>query len=239
MSLDEHGRIAGSYSILIAAARDGSALFAGSDVPDALMPALLGAMDSSSRAAALDIEPPALGVCREILQRPGVSLMVENGPTFLIAGSYRATESMHILRSDASGGGELRCLNPGNWEPDEWDDLLDGVLGPWAIAVADGVVASICHTPAPMTAQAAECGVWTHPGYRGQGYAAAVTATWADILRPSARSLFYSTDAENRSSRRVAERLNLRLIGWAWRLTAAKHGDQVRRHPLSRPLSHD
>jgi RimJ/RimL family protein N-acetyltransferase len=173
------------------------------------------------------------------LERPDIPLVVENGPTFLIEGSYWATESMRILRSDASDSKELHPLNPGNWEPDEWEQLLDGVLGPWAMAVAGGVVVSLCHTPAPMTARAAECGVWTHPDYRGQGYAAAVTAAWADILRPTARYLFYSTDAENESSRRVAERLHLRLIGWTWRLTARRQAGQGRRHPLSRPRFHD
>jgi RimJ/RimL family protein N-acetyltransferase len=81
---------------------------------------------------------------------------------------------------------------------------------------------SICHTPGPLTPRGAECGVWTQPGFRGRGYATATAtaAAWAASLRPTGRILFYSTDADNRSSQRVAERLQLRPIGWTWRLRA-------------------
>ena len=86
------------------------------------------------------------------------------------------------------------------------------------MAVQGEIIVSICHTPKPLTAHAAECGVWTRPGFRGRGHAAAVTSAWADVLRPSGRYLFYSTDARNLSSQRVTRRLNLRLLGWTWRL---------------------
>jgi RimJ/RimL family protein N-acetyltransferase len=165
-------------------------------------------------------------------------LSVEAGPTYLIEPDVRFEMRTHIARSDTSSGERLRHLNPGNWEHDEWDELLDGALGPWAMAVVDGRVVSICHTPGRMTERAAECGVWTHPDYRGRGYAAAVTATWADILRPGGRYLFYSTDAQNRSSQRVAARLGLRPIGWTWRLTGVDlEGRRSHRHPLSRQSS--
>ena len=102
------------------------------------------------------------------------------------------------------------------------------------MAIVDQKVVSICHTPRPMTERAAECGVWTHPDYRGRGYAAEVTATWADILRSSGRYLFYSTDAANLSSQRVAARLQLRPIGWTWSLARSSHGPRDDPHPLSR-----
>jgi hypothetical protein len=55
---------------------------------------------------------------------------------------------------------------------------------------------------------------------------------WADLLRPTGRVLFYSTDAANLSSQRVAERLRLRPIGWTWRLRAPAPDPQSV-HPLS------
>jgi RimJ/RimL family protein N-acetyltransferase len=125
----------------------------------------------------------------------------------------------------------LRGANPGNWEPVEWDELLEGKLGPWAIAVDGERVASICHTPGPMSASAATCGVWSHPDYRGRGHAAAVTAAWVELLRPSGRHLFYDTDENNRSSQRVAERLGLPLLGWMGR--AARSDEHSHIHPLS------
>jgi RimJ/RimL family protein N-acetyltransferase len=130
-------------------------------------------------------------------------------------------------------GDVLRNANPGNWHPVEWDELLDGRLGPWTMALEGELVVSICHTPRPLTTRAAECGVWTHPAFRGRGYAAAVTSEWAAIMRPSGRYLFYSTDAENLSSQRVARRLNLRRLGWSWHLWLPRDDEDDRLHPLS------
>jgi hypothetical protein len=42
--------------------------------------------------------------------------------------------------------------------------------------------------------------------FRGQGHAAAVTAAWASLMRPTGRSLSYSTSRTNMSSQRVAAR---------------------------------
>jgi RimJ/RimL family protein N-acetyltransferase len=223
--------------VKISSAREGQLLFVGSAVPDALVHALIDAVDRSPLAPAPEQEPPALAACREILEPACAPLSVDAGPYYLIEPHVRAERRTRIVRSGKSPGEWLRQLNPGNWEPDEWDDLLDGALGPWAMAVAEGRVVSICHTPRPMTERAAECGVWTHPDYRGRGYAAAVTAAWAAILRASGRCLFYSTDAQNVSSQRVAARLRLRPIGWTWILARADPGPGDNRHPLSRRSS--
>jgi RimJ/RimL family protein N-acetyltransferase len=236
MSMDNRRRLAGTCGVTIATARNGQRLFVGSEVPDALVPALADAVDQSPLASAPDIEPPALAACRAIMEPSCAPLSRAAGPTYLIEPHVRFATRAVVARSDTSSVAWLRHLNPGNWEHEEWQELLDGVLGPWAMAVVDGRVVSICHTPRPVTARAAECGVWTHPDERGRGYAAAVTAAWADILRPSGRYLFYSTDAGNRSSQRVAARLQLRLIGWTWSLTRAGPGAADRRHPLSRAV---
>jgi RimJ/RimL family protein N-acetyltransferase len=237
MSMDDRGRLAGVRGVTIAATGDGQLLFVGSEVPEPLVPVLVDAVDRSSIAATPAVEPPALAACREILAPACAPLSLGAGPYYLIEPRVRVETRTHIVRSDGSPGERPRHLNPGNWEHDEWDELLDGALGPWAMAIVDGRVVSICHTPRPMTERAAECGVWTHPDYRGKGYAAEVTATWADILRPSGRSLFYSTDAGNLSSQRVAARLGLRPIGWTWSLARAGGGESDDRHPLSRRRS--
>lgn len=106
-----------------------------------------------------------------------------------------------------------------NWTQDEWRQLLDGSLGPWASVVRGDRVVSLCHT-AKLADRGAEAGTWTDPDCRGRGYAAAATAAWASLFAPGGRYLFYSTSADNRSSQRVAERLGLPLIGWIWRLRA-------------------
>ena len=137
---------------------------------------------------------------------------------------------VRIERLDAYRGDRLRGANPGGWEPVEWDELLDGRLGPWAFALEGERVVAICHTPVAMTAGSAECGVWTDPAFRGRGYAAAVTAAWAAMLRPTGRALMYRCDETNVSSRRVAERLGLRLVGRTWEPERADGEGKL--HPL-------
>ncbi|RSO25385.1 hypothetical protein DMH15_30385 [Streptomyces sp. WAC 06725] len=100
-------------------------------------------------------------------------------------------------------------------------DLLDGKLGPWAMALdpADPArVVSICHTPC-WTDHGAEAGTWTRPGHRGRGHAATVTAAWSRLQAPTGRHLFYSTSDTNRSSRNVAARLGLAPLGHLWKLS--------------------
>jgi RimJ/RimL family protein N-acetyltransferase len=234
MALDDRGRLAATWGIMLAVTGTERLLFVGSDVPDALLPALTAAVTTSPSGATPDTEPPAIDACRAILTPLSTPLLLEAGPCYVIDPRAGFATPIAIVRSDAAGHARLRGLNPGNWEEDEWAELLDGALGPWAMAVVEEQVVSICHTPLRMTARAAECGVWTHPDFRGHGYAAAVTAAWAAILRPSGRYLFYSTDAGNRSSQRVAERLQLRPIGWRWSLTRANREQTAHRHPLSR-----
>lgn len=114
-------------------------------------------------------------------------------------------------------------MNPprANWSGEEWNALVDGALGPWAMVTGDAQVIAICHS-ARLTERGAEAGVWTDPDHRGQGHAAAVTAAWASLLAGSGRALFYSTSSTNTSSQRVAARLNLRPIGWTWRLASPR-----------------
>jgi RimJ/RimL family protein N-acetyltransferase len=228
---DPRGRILDLYGITIACSEQRHALWLGAEVPDALASELAFTFDQTRASTDPAEVPAALEPCRRILEADGASLLRCGGPSFLIDERARFDSPVRIERSDRWNGQALRNANPGNWEPVEWNELLDGLLGPWAIAVEGEVVASICHTPGPVRARAAECGVWTHPAFRGRGYAAAVTSEWAAMMRPSARHLFYSTDAENLSSQSVARRLSLRPLGWLWRLGRATQHEQV--HPLS------
>jgi GNAT superfamily N-acetyltransferase len=239
-TFDHRGRIAGRYGATIAATASGdrSALWIGAEVPEDLAAALILAFDGAP--AAPDEPPPALERCRQLLWAGGRAVVATGGPSYVFSDAPLAATA-RMVRSDEVGPGApilaaLRAANPGNWEPLEWDELLDGRLGPWTMALdgdGDGaVVASICHTPGPLAPRAAECGVWTRPECRGRGHAAATAAAWAEVLRPSGRTLFYSTDADNRSSQRVASRLGLRPIGWTWRLAPPPDPDASSLHPL-------
>jgi GNAT superfamily N-acetyltransferase len=230
--LDGRGRAIGSYGIAIVCTAERDALWISAEVPDAMAAELTAVFDGSPRSTGAT-EPPALERCRPILARGGRALERNGGPSYVFPGDTRFASDARVERSDASTGEALRDANPGNWHPVEWGELLDGALGPWAIAIEGELVVSICHTPRPITPRGAECGLWTHPGFRGRGYAAAVTAAWAEVMRPSGRILFYCTGVENRSSQRVTERLGLRRIGWIWRLETPRPREDPQLHPLS------
>ena len=233
-SMDDRHRLVGVWGVALAATGDGHRLTIGAEVSDALVPALVRAFETSAHVPAPDIEPPAIAVCRTILAPCCSPLDLHTVPYYLFELSVPINVTTPIVRSDQPLDERLRRLNPGNWEADEWDDLLDGALGPWAMALLDGRIVSICHTPRPMTERTAECGVWTHPDYRGRGLATEVAAAWADVLHATGRFLFYAHDARNAASQRVAARLGLRPIGRIWRLETVHRGVNDRRHPLSR-----
>ena len=139
------------------------------------------------------------------------------GDASLVSSPKFAT--LKIVTSDLAVPSTLRAARPqGWWEPQEWDDLLAGRLGPWAIGIEERLVVAVCHTPV-CSLVAAEAGVWTHPEARGQGYAGGVTTAWANVARCQLRTLFYSTAIENAASQAVARKLGLRPIGQIWQIS--------------------
>jgi RimJ/RimL family protein N-acetyltransferase len=232
-TFDERSRIRDFYGVRIAIFAGRQTLSIGADVPDALAGELAAAFEHSP--AATQAAPPALETCRALLAAGGAPLPLRTSMNYLVEDEIAVLPRIeaHIVRSDAPQTNALRNANPGNWEPVEWDELLDGHLGLWVMAIDGGRVASLCHTPKAPSARAAECGVWTHPDFRGRGYAATVTSEWIALMRPSCEYLFYSTLADNRSSQQVARRLGLRPIGSTWRLGRGMSDEEQRIHPLS------
>jgi RimJ/RimL family protein N-acetyltransferase len=233
-SFDEAGRLRGLYGVTIACSGKRQSLWVGADVPAALTSELTSVFDGAESPSNNPAEPPpALELCRRVLETGGRSVGCKAGPNYLFPQNTQFKSDVHIERSGAAINDALRAANPGNWHPVEWNELLDGRLGPWTMATEGEIVASICHTPRAFTAARAECGVWTHSAFRGRGYGAAVTSEWAAIMRSAGRYLFYSTDAENLSSQRLAGRLGLRPLGWTWRLMIQMDHEESRIHPLS------
>jgi len=83
---------------------------------------------------------------------------------------------------------------------------------PWCAALDADAIVSIAFA-ARLSPDGAEIGVATAPDARGRGLAAAVAAAWFGHPELAGRACFYTTAEQNRSSRRVAERLGLRLLG--------------------------
>jgi len=218
---DDRGRIKGP-DLVIGSSALGNTVAVGSAVADDLAAVLVAAVDAAPAPHDLTQPPTAVEQCRQLLAetvRP-VELTRSSGPSYLIPETVSCEPTAALVRSDGRDVASLRAANPGNWAPNEWAQLLEGRLGPWVMAVRDDQVISICHT-ARCRARGAEAGVWTRPEFRSQRHAAAVTAAWAALMRPTGRHLFYSVARTNASSQRVAARLGLRPIGWLWQLAAS------------------
>ena len=206
--------------LVIAVANDGQTVAFGSDVSDALADELRAAFDSEPPAS--PATPPAsLARCEQLLANALGPVELSSGPGYVIPPSTAFASAAAIVKSDGGDPENLRDQVPEwqGWRREDWNLMLDGFYGPWAVATVDGQVIAYCHC-ARLTDRGAEAGVGTHPKFRRQGHAAAATAAWASLLAPSGRHLFYSTSADNLSSQRVAARLNLRPIGWMWQLSA-------------------
>lgn len=206
-------------------------------------------LDAAAQGAAAPRLRPALEPAVSLLAAAGIPAEVRGGPSFLAepplaerAGAGPPLAEPPLAAAGAERAGAERagavaagtsimcsgspddvcrvtaCRRPPSWDAGEWSALLGGQLGPWAMAVDRDQVLSICHSPRDSPA-GTEAGVWTHPEFRGNGYAGASTAAWASLLRRrDDRPLFYSAADANSASQRVAARLGLASIGWIWSL---------------------
>jgi len=161
--------------------------------------------------------PPVLEAVEVLIERAtGQRVLADaSGPTYLVTDEVKIEVELPVLRSIDTRVFDLGAANPGNWEQGEWEALLGGDLGPWAMVVDKAEVVSLCHTPA-MAGNSADAGTWTREDRRGRGLAAATVAAWAPLIVASGRTPFYSTSTTNRSSQRVAGRLRRPLLGTLW-----------------------
>jgi hypothetical protein len=84
------------------------------------------------------------------------------------------------------------------------------------MAVMDsGYPVSVCFC-ARISEVAAEAGVETAAAFRGRGFAARVTASWATAIRVSGRTPVYSTAWTNIESLAVARKLSLIVRASDW-----------------------
>jgi Acetyltransferase (GNAT) domain len=213
--------------LVLACARDGVRARIGNQIASDVARTLTTEIGSAPSGTDPDAPPPQVEHWRMLVENAlgvAVTLAPGSGPSYLIERDVRFPATAVLVRSDTTDLASVRHANPGNWADDEWRDLLGGHLGPWVMAMQRERVISICHTPV-SNAVAAEAGVWTHPDFRGQGHAAAATAEWAALMRPTGRLLFYSTSWTNRASQRVAARLGLRRMGHLCQFQSLSNGD--------------
>ncbi|MCK9519143.1 MAG: GNAT family N-acetyltransferase [Dehalococcoidia bacterium] len=205
--------------LVLAVTRHSLQVAVGARLPGRLATTLTRLAGNARPPLVPSVAPRGLESALALLRQEAGPVEVAAGTSYFVPGAPQFDAPATILRSGLTNVAGLRSRAPvaAGWTAAEWDALLAGELGPWAMAERDGQVLSICHS-ARLTSPGAEAGVWTNPGARGQGLASAVTAAWAGLFEPPRPFLFYSTSAGNHSSQRVASRLGLRQIGWLWQI---------------------
>jgi hypothetical protein len=167
MTLDERGRIANRWGITIASTHEAQLLFLGSELEAQLANALQKSFDAAPQHEDFTLPPAALAACERLLHDAGASFRRTCGPYYVVPPGTRFVSAAEITLWTSRAVDTLRSRNPGNWATDEWDQLLDGRLGPWAIATIDSRVVSICHTPRVMTDRASNAVYGPIPTFAG------------------------------------------------------------------------
>jgi hypothetical protein len=163
-----------------------------------------------------DVTPRCVRRIVEILSDGQPAEPVASYPIYKLPNGLRYEHPAAIVRGESAEGRQMLARFADRGMPDYMATAGFKGVGdfwePWCAALDGGEIASIAFA-ARLGEMGAEVGVYTFPKYRSRGLAAAVTASWASIPSLNKRALFYSTSKSNLSSRRVAARLGLRLIG--------------------------
>jgi hypothetical protein len=138
------------------------------------------------------------------LHDAGAGWQVSSGPAFVFPETVTVSEDVVPI-----GPGQEALLAAdfpftATWLRERW---------PCYGIVVDGRAVSVCYS-ARRTDTVAEAGVDTAETFRGRGYAALVTAAWAQAIRAAGITPVYSTSDDNHASQAVARKLGLREFGW-------------------------
>jgi RimJ/RimL family protein N-acetyltransferase len=175
------------------------------DVPAALRVAIDQVCEEAARLA--HSREALLPVLRAVLathESGGEAWEISSGPAYVFPEKFPATSGATLVEP---GHEDLLAEHfpfTAAWLRESW---------PCYAILAHGRAVAICDS-ARRTAYVAEAGVDTAEGFRGRGYAALVTAAWAQAIRAAGLTPVYSTSDDNHASRAVARKLGLREFGW-------------------------
>jgi hypothetical protein len=191
------------------------------DVPDEIAAQLLAVAKEEPPWSSADTEPKCLERLVALLETHKPVTHVELEVDHRIPNALRYDHSSAIVRSDTAEGAAFAALFAREGMPQSMIDAgfksVADLWPPWCIALDGETVASIAFS-ARLGARGAAIGVYTFPGHRGRGLAAAATSAWSSLRALSRHVLFYSARRDNLSSRRVIERLGLPRIGASLRI---------------------
>ncbi|MEF3305006.1 GNAT family N-acetyltransferase [Paenibacillus sp. GYB003] len=170
------------------------------DVPDPIVERLEALCAEEPDLNDLEAKPKSADAYMALLQ----SRNFEMGPCYVIPPmAATSSDAVRITRENMDG-----LLRDGF----EWLRAEIDYAQPCIAIVRDNRAVSICRS-VRITPRAHEAGLETLDEYRGKGYAGEAVAGWASAVREAGSLPMYSTSWENRSSRRVAEKLALGLYG--------------------------
>ena len=125
---------------------------------------------------------------------------ISAGPAYVFPETFMTADAVTLIEPDQKHLLETEFPFTATWLRERW---------PCYGVVIDERAVSICYS-ARRTAEVAEAGVDTAENYRGRGYAALVTAAWANAIRAAGITPVYSTSDDNHASQTVARKLGLR-----------------------------
>ena len=182
---------------------DGNECWVRHDVDGILARDLNTLCESAPGGLETDANPHSTALFSRRLGADGVITNIWEGPAYCFPLDLPGSDdAVRITAENAS------VLEPylEDWVP----DVQTGV--PLTAFLEGGKAVSICCS-VRITSQAHECGVETHPDFRGRGYALKVVAAWARAVLEEGPVPLYSTSWENHASRAVARKLGLVQYG--------------------------
>jgi hypothetical protein len=168
-----------------------------------------------------DARPACLPELADLLSRDGPAEVMGSAVIHALPHGQASASPARIVRGDTEDGERLLARFARDGMPPALSAA--GFVGvgdfwaPWCVALEGGEVAAMAFA-ARTGDRGASIGVYTFPGFRGRGLAAAVTADWANLPSLAGRALFYSALSANVSSLRVIERLGLPRVGVSVRI---------------------
>jgi hypothetical protein len=147
---------------------------------------------------------PVLRAVVNAHQPVGEPWEISSGPAYVFPEALMVSEGVTLVEPGREGLLAEHFPFTATWLRESW---------PCYAMLVDGRAVAICDS-ARRTAHVAEAGVDTAEEFRRRGYAAHVTAAWAQAIRAAGIIPVYSTSHDNHASQAVARKLGLREFGW-------------------------
>jgi len=203
LSTNEPDRETSAPHIFLGRTKDGNLWRFRADLPESLIEKLESLCSDEPVEAEPQKQPRHLQKYIRILETHAPVLKQEMGPAYRFARNFQPSRSAIVITET-----EAEKLRGG------FEDLIDELplYQPFLAVMSDDKAVSVCRS-VRITAAAHEAGVETLPEFRRQGYAAAVVAAWATVVRSMGAIPLYSTSWENTASQAVARKLGLVQYG--------------------------